>query len=480
MKINLLDCLPLSADNTKSLLPKQADFMRSVLDPKGPKYTLYVGGVGSGKTMIGCLTMLTLAVQYPGDYLISRQFMPELRDTTLKQFLEICPKELIHEYRVADAIVRVKSSGGKISNILFRQLEEPDKLRSLNLSGFYIDESSQVSEAAFMLLQGRLRGPGIRKGFLTTNPNGHDWQYSWFLKQDMFNNEEVKHSFKLIQASSTENIHLPEGYVEGMVATWSKERIMREINGSFDAFEGMVYHEFRRDVHVVQPFVVPKEWTKVIGIDHGFRNPSAWIWGAVDYDGNVFIYREFYQREWLIEEIIKGKGNEPGVLRLMRGEKIDQARIDPSVRAVRGQTGQSDWDIYAEHLPKDFPLLPANNEKTAGIDKVKTYLKVSPKTGKPRVYIFNTCVNLIDEFSKYRYKELNTNQKGKQAEKEEPMKVDDHALDAFRYLIMSRPDAPKEESDVYNRIKYASIEGSLYRDLKAAKKPKSGDPFGDY
>lgn len=480
MKLNLIDCLPQGKDGHKSLLPKQADFMRSVLDPKGPKYSLYVGGIGSGKTMIGCLTMLTMAVQYPGTYLISRQFMPELRDTTLKQFLEICPKELIHEYRVADAIVRIKSSGGKISDILFRQLEEPDKLRSLNLSGFYIDESSQVSEAAFMLLQGRLRGPGIRKGFLTTNPNGHDWQYSWFFKQDMFNKEEAKAQFKLIKAPSTENVHLPDGYVAGMMATWSPERIKREIEGSFDAFEGMVYHEFRRDVHVVQPFVIPKEWTRVIGIDHGFRNPSAWVWGAVDYDDNIYIYREFYEREWLIEEIIKGKDGKPGVLQLMRGEKIDQARIDPSVRAVRGQTGQSDWDIYIEHLPKDFPLLPANNEKTAGIDKVKTYLKISPKTNKPRVFIFSNCYNLIDEFSKYRYKELTTNQKGKQAEKEEPMKVDDHALDAFRYLIMSRPDAPNEEDNIYNKIKYSSIEGHLYRSLQAAKRPKSGDPFGDY
>lgn len=481
MRVDLLQNWPAGADGLKALLPKQKDFISSVLDPKGPKYNLYVGGIGSGKTMIGCLTMLTLAVQYPGDYLIARQFMPELRDTTLKQFLELCPKELLVEYRVADAIVKVKSTGGKVSNILFRQAEEPDKMRSLNLSGFYIDESSQVSEAAFMLFQGRLRGPGLRKGFLTTNPNGHDWQYSWFHKQDMFNNDAAKRQFNLVKAPSTENIHLPEGYIAGMLSTWSPERIKREIEGSFDAFEGMVYHEFRRDVHVIQPFVIPKEWTKVIGIDHGFRNPAAWIWGAVDYDENVYIYREFYEREWLIEEILKGnsKQGKPGTLQLMRGEKIDQARIDPSVRAVRGQTGQSDWDLYMENLPKDFPLFPANNEKTTGIDKMKSYLKINPKTNKPRLFIFNTCHELIDEFSKYRYKELSTNQKGKQAEKEEPMKVDDHALDALRYLIMSRPEAPTQEDNVYNRIKYASLEGSIYRDLQRLKKPKtSTDPFG--
>lgn len=471
---------PQGKDGTRSLLPKQAEFMSKILDPKGPKYTLFMSGIGAGKTKVGCLTMIAMAIQTKGDYLITRQFSPELRDTTYKEFLEICPKELIAEHRVADAIVRLKCTGGGVSNILFRPAEEPDKWRSLSLSGFYIDEASQVSEAAFLLLQGRLRGPGLRKGFMTSNPNGHDWLYQWFSKQDHFRDDKTKRDFAMVRSTSLENTHLPDGYVAGMMATWSPERIKREIEGSFDAFEGMVYHEFRRDVHVVQPFVIPKEWTRVIGIDHGFRNPSAWVWGAVDYDDNIYIYREFYEREWLIEEIIKGKDGKPGVLQLMRGEKIDQARIDPSVRAVRGQTGQSDWDIYIEHLPKDFPLLPANNEKTAGIDKVKTYLKVSSKTNKPRVFIFSNCYNLIDEFSKYRYKELTTNQKGKQAEKEEPMKVDDHALDAFRYLIMSRPDAPNEEDNVYNRIKYSSIEGHLYRSLQAVKRPKSGDPFGDY
>lgn len=483
MKINLNNCFPLSeSTNTRGPLPKQAEFMQSVLSPGGAKYILYAGGIGSGKTMIGCITMLSLAVMYPGDYLICRQFAPELKITTLKQFLEICPPELIDEYRVADGIVRIKATGGKVSNIIFRQLEEPDKLRSLNLSGFYIDESSQVSEAAFMLLQGRLRGPGLRKGFLTTNPNGHDWQYSWFVKQDMFTDENAKHQFKLIKAPSTENIHLPEGYVSSMMMTWSPERIKREIEGSFDAFEGMVYHEFRRDVHIIQPFVVPKEWTRIIGADHGYRNPTAWVWGAVDYDENIYIYKEFYEKEWIIEEICKGnkKLNKPGVIQMCKGEKIDQVRIDPSVRAVKSQSGMSDWDVYKDNLPSDFPLMLANNDKTVGIDRIKSFLKINPKTNKPRLFIFDNCTNLIDELSKYRYKDLRHNQVGKSNEKEEPMKVDDHAADALRYLIMSRPAPPSPKDEVWQRVKYNSLTGALIRDIAEKKRPTNAkDPWGD-
>lgn len=456
--------------------------MQEVLDPNGPKYILYAGGIGSGKTLIGCVTILALAIQYPGDYLVARQFLPELKITTLKTFLEITPPELIEEYRVADGIVKIKSAGGKISNVIFRQLEEPDKLRSLNLSAFLIDESSQVSEAAFMLLQGRLRGGGLRKGFLTTNPNGHDWQYSWFVKQDMFTDEPTKKRFRLIKAPSTENVHLPDGYLSTIMATWSKERIQREVEGSFDAFEGMVYHEFRRDVHVIKPFVIPDDWTRVIGIDHGYRNAAAWIWGAVDYDDNIYLYREFYEKEWLIEEICKGnhKKNKPGVLQMMKGEKISQARIDPSVRAVRGASGFSDWDVYLEHLPKDFPLMLANNDVSTGIDRMKSYLKVNKHTNKPRLFIFDSLTNLLDEMSKYRYGELRTGQQGSSNEKEKPMKVNDHALDAARYLVMSRPEAPDVKSELWNRIPYNSPQGILRRDLERIRKPTdNSDPFGD-
>ena len=466
-------------------LPKQQEFIDSLLQPNGSKYLAYVGGIGSGKTLIGCIAMISLAVMYPGDYLVCRQFMPELKITTLKTFLEICPKELIAEHRVADGIIRLRSMGGKISNIIFRQLDEPDKLRSLNLNAFYIDEASQTSEAAFTLLQGRLRGPHVRKGFITSNPAGHDWIYQWWVKQDMFKTPETKKLFRLIKAPSTENTHLPPGYVQSMMETWSEDRIQREIMGSFDAFEGQVYSEFRRDVHVVRPFKIPAEWSRIAGADHGFRNPACWLWGAIDYDGNVYVYREYYEREMLIEEIVKGRKKSKsvekhiqGVLERMKGEKLEGAFIDPSTKRSQGTTGGSDWDTYLEHLPAGFPLIPAQNDVAPGIDRVKSYLKQHPRTNKPKLFIFETCDNLIEEMSKYRYKELRQEQMGKKAEYEEPVKTDDHACDALRYMIMSRPDPAKNLDDIYNKIKKGSLEESLYLDLQKKKKPrKSTDPW---
>lgn len=414
-----------------------------------------------------------MAFLHSGDYLICRLFNPELKLTTYKTFLEICPKELIAEHRVADQIIKIRSVDGGISNVIFRGLEEPDKHRSLNLNAAYIDEASQVSEEAFTLLQSRLRGKHFRKILCTTNPNGHSWLYRYWIKKD-FGNENAKRQFFSVHAPSVENVHLPEGYVQNMLDSWSDERIKREVMGSWDAFQGQVYTEFERAKHVVKPFVIPKEWTKFIGLDVGYRNPTCALWCAMDYDSNIYVYREFYQAEWIIEEIVKGRpGVGPGLLTLSQGEKVEGIWVDPSSKANRGK--ESDFTTYLEYLPRDWALLPANNEVSVGIDRVKQFLK-----GK-QLFIFDSCVNLIEQMAQYRYEELTPGQELAKNIKESPVKKDDHAVDALRYAIMSRPEEPKLEDTRSKQRDQATLSGSVQRELHELKqKGNNRDQWKDF
>lgn len=460
-------CFPESATGTRGPLPKQSQFLNAVLDQAGPSYVLYSGGVGSGKTLIGCITTLILAVLYPGDYLVCRLFNPELKLTTYKTFLEICPPQLIVEHRVADQIIKIRSQNGQISNVIFRGLEEPDKHRSLNLNAAYIDEASQVSEEAFTLLQSRLRGKHVRKIFCTTNPNGHSWLYRYWVKKD-WAKESVKQRFLAISAPSPENIHLPPGYVEAMLDSWSKERVDREVMGSWDAFAGQVYTEFSRNTHVVKPFIIPAEWPRFVGADHGYRNPACFLWCAIDYDGNVYVYKEFYQNEWIIEEIVKGtKEGGRGIVSVNAKDKIEGIWIDPSTKADRGK--DSDFQTYLDFLPKDWSLIPANNEVETGIDRVKQYLKINEKTQKPRLFIFETCEKVIEQLTQYRYEELQPGQENVRNIKESPVKKDDHAVDALRYAIMSRPEEPKVKDLKERKRNEYGMSGSLQRELHAIK-----------
>lgn len=481
--IRIEDCFPEASDGTRKPLPKQAELLKVALDvtPKAPKYIRYLGGVGSGKTVSGCICVLSWAILYPGDYVICRQFGTDLRDTTLKTFLEICPKELIAEHRIADKIVRIKNARGGTSEIMFRGLDEPDKLRSLNLNGAYIDEANQVTEDAFTLLQGRLRGKHVRKIVLTTNSSGRNWLWKMFKDKSMFTSEWAKSQFYDIHAPSTENVHLPDGYVQSMMESWSEDRIKREVLADEDSFAGQVYSEFKREVHVVKPFRIPDHWERHIRMDHGYRNPAAVGFFAVSPEGEVYLYREFYQKEWLIGEIVNGKKENatfyPGIAQLGKDEKFVSAKIDPSTKNRNGRDGTSDYDEYYRVWPRQWPNLGfARNDVQVGIDRVKSYLKTNPRTNKPLLYIFETCTNTLTEIATYKYPELRPEQTDKQAEKEKPVKAHDHAMDMLRYMIVDLPD-PTKADEIKEKFKTACLERSLLKEIGKIHKPEPRDPF---
>lgn len=456
-------------------------------DPEGPQCVAYFGGVGSGKSVVLCGTMLGQGIMYGGEYVISRLYMPELRRTTMKTFLEMVPAELLIEHRVADAEVWVKSASGKPAVFYFVGLDEPTKLLSLNLSGAGIDEGSEVSQEAFLLLLNRLRNKlGLRKLLVVGNPRGHNWVYQLFVAKKGLKNPN---NYQMILAPTTENIHLPTGYVQNMLDTYSPERIKRDVFGSFDSFEGQVYSEFDREMHVVRPFRIPASWPRHIRMDHGFRNPAAFLFFAISPDGEVFLYKEIYQREWLIEELINGKKQHgkilPGLKQSLNkdADSFKTAKIDPSTRRRDGKRGESDFDEYVRHWPDKLPPLGlAKNDVELGVDRVKLYLKIHPKTKAPSLFIFETCQNTIEEISTYRYPELRPAEQGSKNEKENPLKVHDHAMDALRYMIIDLPEPYKPEPNENERFeKYTNIEIKFQDELKAMKQPRTDktDPWQD-
>jgi phage terminase large subunit len=65
-----------------------------------------------------------------------------------------------------------------------------------------------------------------------------------------------------------------------------------------------------------------------------------------------------------------------------------------------------------------------------GIHRVKAALQVAGD-GRPRLTVAPTCVNTIAEFESYVWKE------GRAGMRDEPEKVNDHAMDALRYVMNS-------------------------------------------
>jgi len=436
-------------------LPEQKMFIENKA-----RFKVYGGGFGSGKTIVGAWHALMLSLWYPRNFgLVGRSSYPELRDTTRRELLNL-PIYVDNEEvpLVESPLVKSfnKSENHLVfangSEIVFRSLDDAfGKIKSLNLGWFWVDETTEIAEEVWLGLEGRLRRAKVpHVGLGTTNPEGHDWVWKRFIasaqKVDRIPNanptipEKIRaysdNSF-LLTAYSSDNKYLPKDYVPNLVARYPDEWVKRYIYGSFDTFSGLIYSMYRDDEpHLFDPMKVEikDDWYRFVALDWGYRNPTAIYWFAVDYDGNVFIYDEYYSGGKIVSEvaeIIKAKSN---------GQKIQQYLIDPSTKNRTALNGLSIMDEFA-----DCGLFfnPANNDVRAGINRMQEYLKVQ-SNGFPKMRISKRCVELRNELQLYRWKDLKAG--ATQDAPEKPVKKDDHAVDAVRYGVSFLYDTPVKAS----------------------------------
>ena len=194
------------------------------------------------------------------------------------------------------------------------------------------------------------------------------------------------------------------------------------LHGDWDAFEGQAFDEWREDIHVVKPFQIPSTWKKFRGIDYGRTAPFCCLWGAMDHDGNVWIYREVY------EAGMDATDQARLVINLNNGDDIQHTVLD-SACWIPNQHGESIADTYFnEGLLCD----QASKNRLNGKDRVHAWLKViKDHTGAEysRLRIFKNCTDLIRTLPALPLDDRHIEDVDTDAE--------DHAYDALRYLLMS-------------------------------------------
>lgn len=234
-----------------------------------------------------------------------------------------------------------------------------------------------------------------------------------------------------------DNPYLDKEEVSSLTASLPADVLESRRYGRFVKRSGMVYPEFDENVHVIQPFPVPREWQDCMSIDPGLNNPLACHWYAVDGDGNVFVVAEHYAAgkdvDWHAEKIrekcaaLGWQSDREGRYRAL----IDSAANQRTLSGTKSVSA-----LFCERGILVNPKV--NKELYSGINTVKSYLKGN--NGKPRLYIFASCVNLIRELKKYCW-----------GDGETPVKRDDHCLDELRYYLMTKPEgktAPRIKTEI--------------------------------
>lgn len=322
------------------------------------------------------------------------------------------------EYGVIDQI-RVKNIFGGISTIGFKSCDQGrEKFQGSSLDFVWFDEEPPEDiyyECRMRVLDkcGDVFGTMTPLKGLT------------FIYDEIYLNSHGSDDVWYEFMEWADNPYLNEKETNALTKTLSKEQLESRRYGRFKASSGLVYPEFDENVHVIEPFPVPEEWQDLISIDPGLNNPLSAHWYAVDYDGTVYAVAEHFEAEKGVKyhaEKIREISDAIGWKRNASGGF--DALIDSAANQKTLASTSSVTQLFIDE--KIAVNANVNKDLFSGIQRVKQYL--SPINGKPNLYIFKNCVNLIRELKNYRYKEGDV-----------PRKTDDHALDELRYYIMTKP-----------------------------------------
>lgn len=278
------------------LSPKQAAFLDAPEPVRG-----FVAGQGSGKSMVGGYDLLQRALD-GRTYMVTGPTYKVLNQATMRTFVEVARKfdRLVRIRTSADnpsALIRLAPGRRKgLAEVLFRSTETPDHLRGPNLSGLWMDEASLSPIEAYQIGVARLREGGER-GWLsaTFTPKGFGhWTYEVFGKA-------APHIF-LVHAKTTENPFVAPEYLELVSATYTGLRAQQELGGAFVSIEGaewppeyftddLWFRDFPTEGIVASAMALDPSKGKDAGKHKEGREPdfSAYVWGAVDRNGNVWI-----------------------------------------------------------------------------------------------------------------------------------------------------------------------------------------------
>lgn len=239
---------------------------------------------------------------------------------------------------------------------------------------------------------------------------GRTWVYDDFIRAP-------KPGHAVVTMHAQDNPYLPAEKMERALSRYGAHEQAARRHGEFVSLEGRVYSMFARHLHVVRSFPIPSDWPRFRAIDFGTANPFACLWAALDQEDNVLhVYREHYQRNWTDRQ------HAERIILLSHGESILWTVADSAAAGSR-------LSFATEH---GIPTLASQKDIRDGINAVSQRLSLDAMD-RPHLLIHDCCIELLAEIESYTW----ATRSGPSDDPDMPLKANDHAMDALRYLVMT-------------------------------------------
>lgn len=413
---------------------------------------LYGGAVGGGKSDWLLQHFYRLSLRFPGSkWLLIRRTFPELRRSLILRSWAKFDRTLAG-YHVGDHVWTFKNG----STIEFGYCEADKDVyqyQSAEYDGIGVDEVTQFpTDFVWNYLGSRVRTTVMMRAMglhphmaAGTNPGGVGglWVKMRWIDPAPYG-EVFTHTVEVegskprkvervfVQSKLADNPYIDADQYRVQLAGLSPKIRQQLEDGNWDVIEGQFFDEWDRDVHVIRPMHIPDWWTRIGGYDFGFAAPACFLWAAFDPDGNCYVYREHYVTRTLPSDqataILRAEAGRPE----KPAERLRYRVADPSIWARTG-AGPPLADQFSDC---GVHMVRANNARKDGWARVREFLHLDPDTGAPSLFVFNTCPNLIRTLPMLVHDDVDPEDCDTDGE--------DHAPDALRYLLMSRPSRSRK------------------------------------
>lgn len=380
------------------------------------RFRVLVAGRRWGKTTLAAIELIISALSKPDSLLW--YVAPTFRQAKMicwKLIWKLLPPELPVKRNEAELSMTFENG----SVIELKGADNEDSLRGAGLDGMVVDEFATIYDNWAVWHEVLRPALADKMGWVLFigTPKGKDAFYELFLR-----GERAEKDWQSWQFRTIDNLALDLAEEVEAARQESPERYFaQEFLASFEDYAGLVWPEFDEKLHVIDPIYLPKHYPRVGSIDPAMSGTTAVIKAAIDEDGRVIIYDEFYEQDKRVSETAKSI-------------KEDSIRwiIDPASKAKNSQKDGQLYSLFDEYAEHGIIASPGENDVEAGINRVGEAFKTE------RIKIFRNCTNLIWELERYHWSESKESIGG--ITKPKVFKKDDHAVDALRYLVMNRMD----------------------------------------
>jgi phage terminase large subunit len=400
------------------------------------KYIAYGGARGGGKSWAARMKAVLLCFRYNNlRVLLLRRTFPELEANHIMP-LQIILKDAAHY--VVSKKKFIFPNGSFIQLGYCKNEYDSIQYQGHEYDVIIFEEATLFLESQLIFISTCLRTTRpdfVPRIYYTCNPGGPSHHYIKRLFIDKaYEGTENPDEYTFIPASIYDNRALLDNDPTYITVLDNLPDELRKAHrdGDWDALSGQYFREFRRSSHVIEPFDIPKGWTRYVTLDYGLDMTAAY-WIAVDYEGYCYCYKELYEKDLIVSDAA-AKLSE-----ISKGENIKYYYMPPDIRTRKQDTGKSGLQLFAEN---GIIGIITTNDRESGWLCLKELLKPWGSQLVPRLRFFNTCRNIIKCLPMVQRDMKNPNDISK-----EPHDLT-HGPDSLRYFASTWIKKPEHDVDL--------------------------------